>query len=180
MNVLVVPPSVVPRQNGQARSGAALPMASRADMLTPISAWGCTPMKSASERFTRKTLSGFVVGHDEIADGIENLDPVPVGLVHARKQAGIFQGHRGVAGDGLQDLVVFVRTELFAISQAQDAYQFSRRAQQPHQGALASTQFGGQRWTELVPLHVEEMIAPSCRSSASSMAWLNRRSNERS
>ena len=30
-----------------------------------------------------QNIAGFIVGDDEIADGIENLDPVPVGLVHA-------------------------------------------------------------------------------------------------
>ncbi len=92
-------------------------------------------------------VAGFVVGHNEIADGVEDLDPVPVGLVHAGKQAGIFQRHRGVPCDGLQDLVVFVHP-LFAVSEEQNADQFSRRAQQSHQGAVAFTQLGGQRGTE--------------------------------
>ena len=118
------------------------------------------------------------MGHDEIADGIENFNPVPVGLVHAGKKAGIFQRDRSVAGDGLQNLVVIFRG-LFAISQAQDAHQLSRSAQQPDQGALASpSSEASAAPTNSVAL--DETMAPSFRASACSMAWLNRRSNERS
>ncbi len=49
------------------------------------------------------------MGHDEIADGVEDFDPVPVGLIHAGKQAGIFQRDRGMSRNGLQDLFVFIR-----------------------------------------------------------------------
>ena len=68
-----------------------------------------------------QNVAGFVVGHDEIADGIENLDPVPVGLVHAGEEPGIFQRHRGVSCNGLQNLVVFLGQPLFAVSQEQHA-----------------------------------------------------------
>ena len=109
---------------------------------------GLDPDEVGQRAVDPQDIAGFVVGDNEIADGVENLDPVPVGLVHARKQAGIFEGHRGVSGDGLKDLRIFVGRKRFAISQIQDAYQFSRRTQQPHQRGVGGAEFRGERRTE--------------------------------
>ena len=81
---------------------ASLVRAKSARMLTPINSLGATPIIAARERFTRKTLSAFIVHYDEIGDGVEDFQPVPVGLVDAREQAGVFQRHGGVTGNGLQ------------------------------------------------------------------------------
>ena len=91
-------------------------------------------MKSASERLTRKTLSGFVMGHDEIADGIENFDPMPVGLIHAGEQAGIFQAHRRMTRDRLQNLFIAIGKRLSPSLEAENANQFTRGPHQTHQG----------------------------------------------
>ena len=83
-------------------------------------------MKSASERFTRRTLIGLIVRDDEIGDGIEDLDPVPVGLVHAREQAGILQSNRGVSGNRLQKFGVVFLQRLAAIRKTENAHQITR------------------------------------------------------
>ena len=91
-------------------------------------------------------IAGFVMGHDEIADGIENFNPVPVGLVHAGKKAGIFQRDGSVARDGLQDLVVIVcRRSVRDLPGTGRRPVLAEAAQQPDQGALASAQLRGQR-----------------------------------
>ena len=84
----------------------------------------------------------LVVRHNEIGDGIEDLDPVPVGLVHAGKQPGIFQSDGGVRRDGLQQLLVAALQRLSPICQAQHAHQFSRRTLQPDQAAILPAQRG--------------------------------------
>ena len=78
-------------------------------MFTPISWSGAMPTKSASGRLTRRMLLHFVMHDDEVADGVENFDPVAVRLLHAGKQAGVFESDAGMAGDGAQQLLVFER-----------------------------------------------------------------------
>ena len=44
---------------------------------------------------------------DEVRDSVEDLDPVPVRLLHAGEEAGVFERYRDLAGNGLQQLTVF-------------------------------------------------------------------------
>ena len=44
----------------------------------------------------------LIVDHDEVADGIEDFQPVAVGLLHASEQARILESDAGMAGDGTQ------------------------------------------------------------------------------
>ncbi len=81
-------------------------------------------MNSASERLTRRTCWALVMDDDVVGDGVENLHPVTVGLIHAREEARIFKGDRGVAGDSVQELLVGGRHRLAAIGEAQDADRF--------------------------------------------------------
>ena len=73
-------------------------------MLTPISCSGASPTKSASGRLTRRMFCALVVDDDVIADRVKDFDPVPVGLLHAGKETGIFKGNGGMAGDRAQEL----------------------------------------------------------------------------
>ena len=59
------------------------------------------------DKFRQRTIHtqhivGLVMDHDVVGDGIEDFHPVPVGLIHASEKAGVFQRHRGVAGDGVK------------------------------------------------------------------------------
>ena len=134
MNILVVA-FVVLRQKGQERMRRGVAHGQQGGHVDPNQRLGLHPDEIRQRAVYPQNIAGFVVSDDEIADGIENLDPVAVGLVHAGKQAGIFQRHCGMSCDGLQHLLVVFRHGLLAISQAQHAHQFPGDAQQPHQGA---------------------------------------------
>ena len=86
----------------------------------------------------------LVVDHDEVADGVEDLQPVAVGLLHAGKQAGVFERDAGMTGDRAQQLVIFGRRRRTAIGQTEHADQFSRGTRQPDQGAIGPSQSGGE------------------------------------
>ncbi len=92
----------------------------------------------------------LVVHHDEVADGIEDFQPMAVGLLHAGKQAGIFQRDAGMAGDGAQQLAVGHGGRSAAVGEAQHAGQFARRARQTHQRAIAPSQTRGERASQHV------------------------------
>ena len=68
----------------------------------------------------------LVVDHDEIADGIEDFQPVAVGLLHAREQAGILERDAGMAGDGAQQLVIFDGGRGAAVGETENADKFAR------------------------------------------------------
>ena len=64
------------------------------------------------------------MGHDEVADGIENFCPVPVGVIHAGEQPGIFQCNRCVLCHRLQKLLILSPfdpfTTLFTLAKLQN------------------------------------------------------------
>src|SRR5258708_38822915 len=68
-----------------------------------------------------QNISGLVVSDDEIGNGVEDLNPVAIGLLHAGEEAGVFEGDASLSGDGLEQLAVFLGQRLGAIYQAQRA-----------------------------------------------------------
>ena len=68
----------------------------------------------------------FVVDDDEVADGIEDFQPVAVGLLHACEQAGILESDAGMAGDSAQQLVIFDGGRGAAVGETKNADEFSR------------------------------------------------------
>ena len=79
---------------------------------------------------------GFVVHHDEVGDGVKNFQPVAIGLFDAGEQAGIFQSHGGVAGNGFQQVAVFGRERAGASGEAEQAGEFSIGAGKTHDHAI--------------------------------------------
>src|SRR6266550_8819473 len=69
-------------------------------------------------------ISRFVVSYDEIADGIEDFDPVPVRLFHVSEKTGILQCNRRVTGNSLQELLVIRRKWLSSIPKAKYSNHF--------------------------------------------------------
>ena len=53
-----------------------------------------------------QNVSGMVMHNDEVADGVENLDPLGIRLGHPAEKTGIVQGNRGISCDRLQQLVI--------------------------------------------------------------------------
>ena len=96
----------------------------------------------------------LIVHHNEVADRVEDLQPVPVGLLHPGKQTGIFQSDAGVTGDGPQQLVIFSARRAAAIGQTQDANEFSRGTCEPDQSAIRP------------PEVAKRVPAPKCRAGA--------------
>src|SRR5580693_405103 len=83
-----------------------------------------------------QNMIGLIVRDNEVGDGIEDLDPMPVRLVHASEEPRILQGNRGMGCDGLQELHVLVLQSLSTIGQTQDTYQIARGTEQPDHGAV--------------------------------------------
>ena len=135
-------------QKGQGCALLSLAIATMARMLTPINSDGRTPMKSASVRLTRRTRLLFVVDDDEIGDGIENFDPMPVSLVHAREQAGVFQGYGRMCCQRMKEVAIQIRSGSSQIDQAQNADQFAIAASQPGDGQIFPAKREGDRSTE--------------------------------
>ena len=48
----------------------------------------------------------FIMHHNEIADRVKNLNPVPIGLLNAGKEASILQRHGGMSGDRPQQIAI--------------------------------------------------------------------------
>ena len=83
------------------------------------------------------------MSHDEIADSVEDFDPVSIGLFHVGEQTGILQCDRSVTGNGLQELVVVCGQRLSAIRKAKHPDHFARSPEQPHQGTVTPFQILG-------------------------------------
>ena len=98
------------------------------------------PNKVCQRPVYAQDASRFVVSHDEIANGVEDFDPVPVRLFHVSEKTGILQCNRSVTGNSLQKLLVIRRKWLSAIPKAKYSNHFSCSAEQTHQGALAPFQ----------------------------------------
>jgi len=68
----------------------------------------------------------LVMDHDEVADGIEDFQPVAVGLVHAGKQEGVLESDAGMAGDGAQQLAIFDGGRGATVGETENADEFAR------------------------------------------------------
>src|SRR5580698_9012588 len=87
---------------------------------------------------------------DEIADGVEDFEPVPVGLLHAGKEAGIFESDAGMSGNSTQQLMIFDGGRRAAIGKTKNADEFARGAGEADQGAIGPTESGRESCTEHV------------------------------
>ena len=67
----------------------------------------------------------LVVDDDEVADGIEDFQPVAIGLLHAGEEEGIFEGNAGVSGDGAKQLVIFDGRWAATVGETQHANEFA-------------------------------------------------------
>ena len=81
----------------------------------------------------------LVMNDDEVADGIEDLQPVAVGLLHTSKEAGIFECDAGMAGDGAQQLVIFDGGRGAAVGETKHADQFAGGPRISAAGAKATS-----------------------------------------
>ena len=68
----------------------------------------------------------LVVHHDEVADGVEDFQPVAVSLLHASEEEGILERNAGVSGYGAQQLVIFHGGRRTAIGETKHADEFAR------------------------------------------------------
>ena len=105
MHIFIEPSPL--RQKGQECGEAPAERASSARMLTPINCSAGMPTKFGQRAIHAQNIVLFVMHHDEVADGIEDFQPVPVGLLHAGKQAGILERDAGMAGNRAQQLLIF-------------------------------------------------------------------------
>ncbi len=88
---------------------------------------GSDPDKICQRAIDAQHVVLLVMDHDEIADGIEHIQPVPVRLLHAGKQSGILQSDAGVAGDGAQQLLILEAGRGAAVGETKHTDEFSRR-----------------------------------------------------
>ena len=95
-----------------------------------------------------KNVVLLVVDDDEVADGIENFQPVAVGLLHAGEEAGILERDAGMAGDGAQQLLIFDGGRDAAIGETKHADQFTRGTGEADQSAIGPSQAGGESGSE--------------------------------
>ena len=73
-----------------------------------------------------KNVVLLVVDDDEVADGVEDFQPVAVGLLHTGKEAGILESDTGVTGDRSQQLPIFDAGRSATVGETKNTDKFSR------------------------------------------------------
>ena len=86
--------------------------------------------------------------HDKVADGIEDLRPVAVGLLDAGKLPGVFQGHGGVSRHGFQKDAIILSQSGGMARQTKHPGQFPFNAREAHERAVGPLQTGSRFPTE--------------------------------
>ena len=88
----------VPAANKEAyiaHSKEMLPVLKKLGAIRMVECWGDDVSEGKVTDFRRavdaKHIPGFIVRHHKVGNGVENLDPVPVGPLHACKKAAILK-----------------------------------------------------------------------------------------
>ena len=125
---------------------------------------------------------GLIVHHDEVGDGVEDLDPMAVRLLDAGEQPRILQRHRGMTRHGFQENSIFgPQGEASRKDRAVQPIRRSRRAVAP--ACNRSTQ----AWRQPPAQHLfrragddrSGMCGPRSRSTPAAPTRRSRRAAER-
>ena len=93
---------------------------------------------------------GLVVHHDEVADGIEDLNPLRVRLCHAAEKAGVVQGDGGIFGDRLQQFAIGPQQFAAIVGDQQQADQFIVDSLEPNCRQILPAETDGERSSDKV------------------------------
>ena len=102
-----------------------------------------------ADKFGQRTVDAqhaelLIMHYDVIGNGIENLGPLAAGLRNPRKQSGIFQSHRSMADQGLQQVQIIGGKLTLDVGQAEHSQQISLMALQAHQSQVFPAQAAGE------------------------------------
>ena len=116
----------------------------------PINCSGGRPTEIGERTIDAKNVVLFIVHHDEVADGVKDFHPVPVRLLNAGEEAGIFKGDAGVACDGAHQLAIVGHRGRAAVGKTEKADEFARRARQTNERAIGPPHAGGESGAEQI------------------------------
>ena len=90
----------------------------------------------------------LIMHDDEVGNGVKDFQPVAVRLFDASKEAGIFQCHGGVSGNGIEQVAIFDGERTVASRQAKQTGEISIGTGKPNHHQVAPAQGRGQLRTE--------------------------------